>query len=74
MAVLTPEMIERAERSLTDLSDAVDSGRLSVRDALIAEQALIELLQTNLSERLELCLASVRLARALGRPLEAGAQ
>ncbi|HYQ01359.1 MAG TPA: TolC family protein [Polyangiaceae bacterium] len=74
VAALTPDMVERAERSLTDLSDAVDTGRLSVRDALIAEQALIELLQTNLSERLELCLASVRLARALGRPLEAGEQ
>lgn len=74
VAALTPEMVERAERSLNDLSDAVDTGRLSVRDALIAEQALIELLQTNLSERLELCLASVRMARALGRPLETGAQ
>lgn len=74
VAALTPQMIGRAERSLSDLSDAVDTGRLSVRDALITEQALIELLQTNLSEQLELCLASVRLARALGRPLEEGAQ
>jgi len=74
VAALSPQMIERAERSLADLIDAVDTGRLSVRDALITEQALIELLQTNLSERLELCLASVRLARALGRPLEEGAQ
>jgi cobalt-zinc-cadmium efflux system outer membrane protein len=74
VAALSPRMIEGAERSLSDLSDAVDTGRLSVRDALIAEQALIELLQTNLSERLQWCLASVRLARALGRPLEEGAQ
>jgi len=74
LAALTPPMLERAERSLVDLSDAVNTGRLSVRDALIAQQALLELLQTNLSERLELCLASVRLARALGRPLEAGAR
>lgn len=72
VAAFTPPMLERAERSLGDLSAAVDTGRMSVRDALIAEQALIELLQTNLSERLELCLASVRLARALGRPLEEG--
>jgi cobalt-zinc-cadmium efflux system outer membrane protein len=74
VAALTPQMIERAERSLGDLIDAVDTGRLSVRDALITEQALIELLQTNLSERLELCLASVRLARAQGRRLEEGVQ
>jgi len=70
VAALTPETLERAERSLGDLSDAINTGRLPVRDALIAQQALIELLQTNLSERLGLCLASVRLARALGFPLE----
>lgn len=74
VAALSPQLLERAERSLADLSDAVNTGKLSVRDALIAEQALIELLQTNLSERLELCLASVRLARALGRTLEEGAR
>jgi len=74
VAALTSPMLARAERSLVDLSDAIDTGRLSVRDALITQQALLELLQTNLSERLELCLASVRLARALGRPLEEGAR
>ncbi|HET7539788.1 MAG TPA: TolC family protein [Polyangiaceae bacterium] len=74
VVALTPEMLERAERSLADLSEAINTGKLPVRDALIAQQALIDLLQTNLSERLELCLASVRLARALGRPLEEGAR
>lgn len=72
VAAFTPSVLERAERSLVDLAEAINAGKMSARDALIAQQALIELLQTNLAERLELCLASVRLARALGRPLEEG--
>jgi cobalt-zinc-cadmium efflux system outer membrane protein len=64
--------LERAESSLSELSTQIQAGRLSVRDALPAQQALIDLLRTHLEELEALCLASVELARALDLPLERG--
>lgn len=71
---LTPERMRRAEDSLRDLQVEIEAGRLGVREALVAQQTLIELLQTNIAQRRALCLASVDLARALGVPLEGGAR
>jgi cobalt-zinc-cadmium efflux system outer membrane protein len=66
--------LERAERSLGELSAQIEAERLSVRDALPAQQALIDLLRAHLEELEALCLASVELARALDLPLEQGLQ
>jgi cobalt-zinc-cadmium efflux system outer membrane protein len=66
--------LERAERSLGELSAQIEAGRMSVRDALPAQQALIDLLRAHLEELEALCLASVELARALDLPLERGLQ
>jgi cobalt-zinc-cadmium efflux system outer membrane protein len=66
----TPEKLARAEESLRALGQAVEAGRLSVRDAVVAQQALIEFLQANLAARRAVCLASVELARAASLPLE----
>lgn len=71
---MAPERIRRAEDSLRDLQAEIEAGRLSVREALVAQQTLVELLQMNVAERRALCLASVELARALGLPLEGGAR
>lgn len=71
---MTPERMRRAEDSLRDLQVEIEAGRLGVRESLVAQQTLIELLQTNIAERRALCLASVDLARALGVPLEGGAR
>jgi cobalt-zinc-cadmium efflux system outer membrane protein len=71
---MTPERMRRAEDSLRDLQVEIEAGRLGVREALVAQQTLIELLQTNIAQRRALCLASVDLARALGVPLEGGAR
>lgn len=70
VSVLTPEKARRASQTLDDLRAQVEAGRLLVRDAIVAQQALVEFLQGELSARLELCLASVALARAVGFPLE----
>jgi outer membrane protein TolC len=43
-----------------------------VRDALVAQQALVELLQADVAARRAWCLASVDLARAAGVTLEGG--
>ena len=64
--------LQRAESSLGELSAQIQAGRLSVRDALPAQQALIDLLRAHLQELAALCQASVELARALDLPLERG--
>lgn len=71
---LTPERIKRAEDGFRDLQVEIEAGRLGVREALVAQQTLIEFLQANIAERRALCLASVDLARALGVSLEGGAR
>ncbi|AKU94943.1 Heavy metal RND efflux outer membrane protein, CzcC family [Labilithrix luteola] len=68
------ERLERAEKSLGDIATEIEAGRLGVRDALLAQQALIDLLRSHLEARRALCLASVELARAANLPLERGVQ
>ncbi|MET0790140.1 MAG: TolC family protein [Polyangiaceae bacterium] len=70
VSVLTPAKAQRAAQTLEDLRSQVEAGRLPVRDAILAQQTLVEFLQGELSARLELCLASVALVRAVGFPLE----
>jgi outer membrane protein, heavy metal efflux system len=67
-----PERLARAEQSLSALAAEVEAGRLGVRDAIVAQEALVQLLASGLAARRELCLASVDLARAAGIPLERG--
>lgn len=71
---LSTEKKKAVERSLRDLRTEVEAGRVAVRDAIAAQQAMIELLQNDVSQRKNLCLASVRLALALGVSLEGGSQ
>lgn len=68
----TPERLTRAEESLRALGQEVEAGRIGVRDAVVTQQALIDLLQANVAARRAWCIASVDLARALGVALEAG--
>ena len=70
MQAFTAERTERASTSLRSLGEEVESGRLGVRDAVVAQHALIELLQADVAARRAWCLASVELARAAGVPLE----
>ena len=67
------EKTRRAEDSLRSLGEEIEAGRLSIRDAVITEQALIELLQAGVAARRAWCLASIDLALATGAPLEGGA-
>lgn len=69
----SPERITRAETSLASIAQEVEAGRLAVRDAVVAQQSLIELLRSNVEARHAWCLASIDLARALNLPLEGGA-
>jgi cobalt-zinc-cadmium efflux system outer membrane protein len=65
-----PEKLARAEAAIGAITRELEARRLSVRDALIAQQALVDMLQAGLEAKLRLCLASVEAARAAGLPLE----
>jgi outer membrane protein, heavy metal efflux system len=73
-ALYTPERLARAEQGLSSMAAEIAAGRLGVRDAVLAQQALVEQLSAGLAARRALCLASVELARAAGVALERGVQ
>lgn len=69
-----PEEVSRAERTLADISTEVEQQRLAVRDAVVAQQALLDFLRAHLAARHALCRASVELQRAAGGPMGGRAQ
>jgi cobalt-zinc-cadmium efflux system outer membrane protein len=73
-ALYTPERRARAEQALRAMAQEIESGRLGVRDAVLVQETLLELLAAGLTARRALCLASVDLARAAGAELERGAR
>jgi len=68
----TDQRIGRADTSLQSIVKEIENGRLAVRDAVVAQQTLMDLLRGNIESKLTLCLASVALAKAAGIPLERG--
>lgn len=64
------DLISRAHEGLDALAREVESGRLPVRDALLTQQSLIELLRAYIDARRNLCRASVELLRVANLPLE----
>lgn len=68
----TDERLARADQGVDAISREIAAGRLSVRDALLSQQALIGVLRADVDARLALCVASVDLARASGVPLDKG--
>ncbi|MFT3769286.1 MAG: TolC family protein [Minicystis sp.] len=72
LSAFDAKRLARAEGSLKALGEELDAGRVTVRDALLAQQGLIELLQAHVEAKRALCLASLDLARAAGVALERG--
>ena len=68
----TEERTSRAEQGIDAITREIQAGRLPVRDALVSQQALVNLLRSNLEARLALCVASVDVARAAGIALDKG--
>lgn len=64
--------VQSAARDLDALAEELAAGRLPVRDALVSQQALVQLLEAQLEARRALCIASVELARAAGLLPERG--
>jgi cobalt-zinc-cadmium efflux system outer membrane protein len=69
-ALYTDERVAQAERSLASIGGELHAGRLSISDAVVAQQTLIEFLRAHIEAKLELCLASIELARSAGLRLE----
>lgn len=65
----TQARAEQAQRSLEDLAQALQGGRISISEAVIAQQTLVEFMRSQIRARLELCLTSVELARSAGLSL-----
>jgi len=72
--LVSNEQLVRAQESLESLTSEVEAGRLGVRDAIVSQQVLVELLSAHVAARKQWCVASVELAHALGLDLEGGAQ
>ncbi len=62
----TPERIRETEAALSAVAEEIASRRLPVREAILTQQGLIEVLSGSIRAKRELCLASVELARAAG--------
>jgi cobalt-zinc-cadmium efflux system outer membrane protein len=66
----SPERISRAQQVLDNLSSEVQAGRLSIRDGVVLQGPLTELLLGAIEARESLCLASLEVVRAAGLPFE----
>ncbi len=73
LALFEPADLRQAEESLAAIADELGARRMAVRDALLFQQSLVELLLRHIETKRQLCFASVELARAAGLPLEGGA-
>lgn len=66
LALFEVERLRRSEGHLEALGQEMASGRISIREAVVLQQTLLEYLATHIEARLGLALASVELARAAG--------
>lgn len=69
-ALFTAARLEATTRALDALAAQLSAGRITVREALLAQEPLFALLSAHVEARLALCVATVRLRRALGATLE----
>lgn len=63
------ELIARAQTDLWAIAEAIRGGRVSLREALLWQRGLLDLLQLHLRARREYALARIELQRASGLPL-----
>ena len=66
LALLTPAVVAQARMDLRALAQAVGARQLPLREALLSQRTLIELLQAHLNAQRGLLLSRVELLRATG--------
>lgn len=69
LALYPPELVARAGTRLAALSEALAGRQLAVREALVLQRSLLELLQGHLRARTALAQARIERRRAAGQPL-----
>ena len=72
VSIFTPDALARAHKQLLSLAEEISGGRLTVREASVAQLSLVEFLLSHIDAELQLCLASVLLSRAANVALEEG--
>jgi len=70
-ALFAPDLMSRARADLTALRDALGTRRLTLREGLLWQRSLIELLSADIDARLAKLTAEVELRRVAGLPLGA---
>jgi cobalt-zinc-cadmium efflux system outer membrane protein len=73
-STFTRARLERAEQALNNLAEEVEVGRLSVREAVLFQGPLLELLLGAVEARKASCLAGVELVKAAGLSLDGSRQ
>jgi cobalt-zinc-cadmium efflux system outer membrane protein len=68
----SPDHLRKSEAALSALAEELVAKRLPIREALIAQQGLLETIFGHIEARRALCLASVELARVAGVEIERG--
>lgn len=66
LELFEPERLQRAESHLEALTQEMATGRVSIRDAVVLQQTLLEYLSAHIEARRALALGSVELARVVG--------
>lgn len=64
------ERLIHAQQALDNLSSELQAGRVSIRDAIVLQGPLVELLLGAIESKRALCLASVEVIRTAGLPFE----
>ena len=73
LELFQPDRLQRAESDLEALAQEIASGRVSLRDAVVLQQTLLEYLAAHIEARRALAIGSVELARVAGLlPEDAG--
>lgn len=72
LAEVPADLINRAKTDLWAIAEAIRSGRVALREALLWQRGLLELLQLHLRARRELALSRIELRRAVGLPILPG--
>jgi|GEM_PF-616718 len=72
VALYTPDRVAKVRAALGAIGAELRAGRLAPREALLTQQALVDVLLGDLEANRGLCLASVELAMATGMVIEEG--
>lgn len=67
--LIAPDLLVRAHTDLASLRESVKARQLTLREGLLWQRSLIDLLQADIDARLARALASIELRRAVGMPL-----